>query len=306
MAVTIEVVRYEPKMGDELAQAYNGIIQRVPHYCDPVSGEEFAAGVAGTASGGMDLVQLHSREAFVARDGPTPLGFIDVGIGQPEELDEVQQGIIRFCWYECGHRRAGQALLEAEEDYFRQHGMTQVTAFHKRYRYPFYHFPYAWLSDRLDQVHALLQFNGYERAAGEAFMDWPDYPAITPTPSAVDCEVVVEWLEGAGTRPGLIVRATVGGEEVGLCRGASSGEFSRAADAQDWWFVKWVAVSEQLQGKGLGKQLLQRALQEMRGVGYRHVTISTSWHNYRAFLFYTNMGFHVVDWTYGLQKRNLH
>ena len=137
-------------------------------------------------------------------------------------------------------------------------------------------------------------------------MDWPEYPDIIPSPTAVDCEVVLEWLEGADTRPGLKVRAMVGEEEVGLCYGTSSAGFSRTADAQDWWFVKWVGISEQFQGKGLGKHLLERALREMREVGYRHATISAEWDNYRALLFYTNMGFQVVDCTYGLRKEALH
>ena len=32
--------------------------------------------------------------------------------------------------------------------------------------------------------------------------------------------------------------------------------------------------------------------------GYRHGAISTAFDNDRAFLFYTNYGFRVVDWTY--------
>ena len=304
MAVKVEIVRYEPGMAAGLAAAYNGIIRRVPH-CYPVSGEDFASVVAVAAGEGPGHERLRSEAAFVARDGPTPLGFIHVGIEQPEEPDEIQQGIIRFCWYERGNRRAGQTLLDAAEDHFRQHTVAQVTAFHKRYRYPFYYFTPAFLSDRLDQVHALLGYNGYEKAAGEVFLDWPEYSAGTPTPADVDSEVTLEWREGSGARPGLAVRAIVEGEEVGVCWCASGGEFSHAAEAQDWWFVTWLGISEQMQGKGLGRYLLQRALLEMRGAGYRHAAISTSWHNYRAFLFYSNIGFHVVDWTYGLQKRDL-
>ena len=54
--------------------------------------------------------------------------------------------------------------------------------------------------------------------------------------------------------------------------------------------------------QGLGRYLLQRALREMHGAGYRHAAISTHWRNYRAFLFYSNYGYRVVDWTYGLRR----
>ena len=40
----------------------------------------------------------------------------------------------------------------------------------------------------------------------------------------------------------------------------------------------------------------------VREAGYRHAAISTAWDNYRAFLFYTNYGFRVADWTYELGR----
>ena len=77
-----------------------------------------------------------------------------------------------------------------------------------------------------------------------------------------------------------------------------SGEISDAEAAQDWLFVIWLWVKDDLQGQGLGRHLLQRNLQEMHGVGYRHAAISTDWENHRAFLFYSNYGFHQADWTF--------
>jgi GNAT superfamily N-acetyltransferase len=57
-------------------------------------------------------------------------------------------------------------------------------------------------------------------------------------------------------------------------------------------------VEEAFQGRGLGRSLLQRALAAGREVGYRHACISTDWRNYRAFVFYSNYGYQVADWTY--------
>ena len=78
----------------------------------------------------------------------------------------------------------------------------------------------------------------------------------------------------------------------------SCGEFSRADAAQDWVFVKWLGVTDDLQGNKLGRHLLQRNLQEMHRIGYRHASISTDWENHRALLFYSNYGFRQVDWTF--------
>ncbi|UCC67907.1 MAG: GNAT family N-acetyltransferase, partial [Armatimonadota bacterium] len=78
----------------------------------------------------------------------------------------------------------------------------------------------------------------------------------------------------------------------------SAAEWHDAAEAHDWIFTDWLGVEEEMQGKGLGRHLLQRALQEARRLGYRHASISTSWDNHRAFLFYSNYGYRVADWTY--------
>ena len=74
------------------------------------------------------------------------------------------------------------------------------------------------------------------------------------------------------------------------------------AEAQDYGFVNWLGVTEGYQGGGLGKWLLLRTRNEMLERGYRHTAISTAVSNHRAFLFYSNYGYRVVDWTYGLSK----
>ena len=68
------------------------------------------------------------------------------------------------------------------------------------------------------------------------------------------------------------------------------------------FYNMWLGVNDEFQGRGLGRYLLQYALHEMHKIGYRHAVISTDWENYRAFLFYSNCGYRVVDWTYELEK----
>jgi ribosomal protein S18 acetylase RimI-like enzyme len=75
-------------------------------------------------------------------------------------------------------------------------------------------------------------------------------------------------------------------------------EYNAAGEDHEWAFTKWLGVEAAVRGKGLGKHLLQRALLELRQAGYRHATISTARHNYRAALLYSNLGYRVVDWTY--------
>lgn len=44
-------------------------------------------------------------------------------------------------------------------------------------------------------------------------------------------------------------------------------------------------------------------MQDAKELGYKHAAISNAVSNYRAFMFYTNYGFQVTDWTYGWEKR---
>ena len=61
-------------------------------------------------------------------------------------------------------------------------------------------------------------------------------------------------------------------------------------------------MTEEFQGRGLGRCLLRRTLAEAQAAGYRHAVISTDWRNHRAFLFYTNHGFGLSDWTYAWER----
>jgi GNAT superfamily N-acetyltransferase len=176
--------------------------------------------------------------------------------------------------------------------------MTEAVAFPQNHRYPFYHLSSAYLSDRLGHVAALLGVNGYRKTAGEVYMDWRDLPALDPAPAQVEVEIGLEWIAGAGRLPGLTVRARQGETHVGTCMCVSCAEYDAAEEAHEWAFTKWLGIEDQVQGQGLGKYLLLRALAELRAIGYRHAAISTARHNYRAALFYSNLGYRVVDWTY--------
>jgi GNAT superfamily N-acetyltransferase len=290
----MEILPYEPAMAERLTTVYNSAIRGVPH-CYPVSTTVLTTALE--EDGG-----LRERQVLVAIESQSIVGFAHVGVGFRERDESPERGLIQFLCYAPGHRRAGQALLHAAEDHVRAHGMCQLVAFHQRYRYPFYHLQNAYLSDRLGQVAALLGYNGYRRVAGEVFLDWPNYAPLEPPPAGVPAEMTVEWVPGRGARPGLLVRARQGERDVGACKCVSCAEYTTAEEAQDWLFVLWVGVETDQQGKGLGRHLLRRALYEMHGAGYRHASISTAVDNYRAALFYTNLRFHVVDWTYGLAR----
>jgi len=317
----MEVIRYDPTLAEEATACYNRMVAGVPH-CYPVSVEDFAATANVTVGEGIGLERLHEEAAWVVRDGREVCGYAHAALERPEEgppaPNPVQplslrtpassedklpdQGIIRFLAYEPGHRAAGQALLKAVEEYLRSYGVQRVEAFLQPYRYPFYYFGYAYLSDRLGHVQALLGLNGYGRVRGEVCLDWPDYAPPAITPAAVSADFSLDWQAGRGERPNLMLQARQGERPIGVCHSVSMGEYARAAAAQDWFLTRWLGVEEDFQGGGLGRELLQRALHALREAGYRHAIISTNWQNFRALLFYTNFGYTVRDWTYGYAR----
>ena len=295
----MEILQYTSDQQTPVTQFYNRLIANVPH-CYPVTEEEFAIVLRGVTTGKADKDDfgrgLDSETAFVAMTEGAVQAFIHVGLTQMRDEDV---GIIRFLGYERGARRAGQAVLEKAETYLKSFNVTRIFAAERRYR--FYHFEYACLSDALDQVQGLLGFNGYHRSNGWVFLDWENYD-VTPIPAPIPVTLSVEWKDERGQRPDSVIKAYQGDEEIGLCVSVSGGEYSDHPDAQDWFHTVYLEIEGEFQGQGLGRYLLQYALQEMKKIGYQHATISTRWDDYRALLFYSNCGYRVADWTYAYEK----
>ncbi len=295
----MEIVRYTVDLQTPVTQFYNRLTINVPH-CYPVKVEEFAAAVHGVTTGkaNKDEGGVDSETAFIAMVNGTVQAFIHVGLLQ---VRDENVGIIRFFGYERGARRAGQAALERAEAHLKAFNVPRIFAFRGKRRYRFYHFEYAFLSDALDHVQALLGFNGYHCCNGWVFLDWENYD-VTPISAPIPVTLSVDWEEGFGQRPNSIIKVYRDEEQIGLCESVSGGAYSSHPDAQDWFHTVYLEIDDAFQGQGLGRYLLQYALQKMKKIGYRHAAISTGWDDYRALLFYSNCGYQVTDWTYGYEK----
>lgn len=295
----VDVIVFRRAHAAALADIYNGLVDGLP-YCYPASAADFATALGDGAA----HERLRDDVALVALAGSAAVGWTQAAVEPPEEPQGASRGILRALWYARGHRAAGQALLEAAHGHFRAQGVATIMAFHQDYRHPFYHMGHAYLSDRLEHIHALLGMNGYHRCAGEVYLEWPEFAPEPPGPPPLPVELVTEWNPGRGHLPGLTLRAMQDDRQLGLCVNLSCGEYASAEAAQDGCLTKWLGVDAQAQGQGLGRWLLQTALWELRGAGYRRAVISTSWANHRACLFYSNCGYRAVDWTYA-QSREL-
>lgn len=298
----MEIIPYSAEWAGKLATAYSGAVARVPH-CYPVTADDMAGALSSNRGEARSDGAMRSRAVSVALDADRSVGgFIDVGVGTPKP-DRADQGVIPFFWYAPGQRQVGQQLLQTAERHARECGASSIQAFPQEYRYPFYHLCSAYLSIHIGHVEALLARNSYVRSRGEVYLDWPDFTVPEPVAPDVEAEITVRWKRPRGRRPGARILALRDGEEVGVCECGSCGEFTGAQEAQDWFYVAWLGVAEEVQGRGLGRCLLRRALLEMRGAGYQHAVISTALANHRAYLFYSNFGYRTTDWTYGWSRR---
>lgn len=299
----MEIRNYTPEWAEEAAKAYSRLIPKVP-YCYPVTSETFDLEVSKRLPDGIDDVPLEWQTERVAIEAGRVLGFIQLGarLKQPDESETERIGMIRFFWYEPGYRTAGQALLDAGEEILQNHGIRRVQAFHQNYTYQFYQLEYSYLSTHLGHIDALLRLNTYRRTAGEVFLQQIDFDPPEPTKMDLDVRISVQWEEGSFPRPNARVRAFLGDIRVAQCYAHGIADYSDDETAKDWFCIAWLGVDEPFRGKSLGKHLLERTMSEMHRAGYRHAIISTAANNHVAFVFYSNLGFEVSDWTFGWSK----
>jgi ribosomal protein S18 acetylase RimI-like enzyme len=177
-----------------------------------------------------------------------------------------------------------------------------VSAFDESDLYPFCHVPHARLSAHMAHVGGLLGARGYSRGDGELVLEWRDFTMDEPPRLALDVDVRLQWRQRRGERPGLLVHAYDQGDnratKVGFVVSQPLGDTIPTPAAQDWAYIRWIVVHEAWRGRGLGRYLLTRALAALQGAGYRHTALTTHDDNYPALLFYTNLGYRVVDWTH--------
>ena len=298
----MEILDYQNEMLEDVVSIYNKAMKDVPN-CWPVSETEFSGAVAAVTGGHSDGGPIVNNQFLsVATVAGKIVGFLHGGVDRGKSEKAPPRGAICHLNYDRGFRAAGQMLLEKTEQLFAKESLSDVCAFNADYRYRFYCFPHSYLSDHLDHVNALLQFNNYRTTGGEVFLNGLDYTTTELPNVDLEYELTVSWPQGIGRKSGCIVKAFCDNTEIGQCQIKCGGDFSKHEEAQDYGFVDWLGVEEDFQRCGLGKLLLSKARNEMLDIGYRHTAISTARDNYRAFLFYSNYGYRVVDWTYQLSK----
>lgn len=288
----MRLVPFEPHMAPDLARCYNDLVAPMP-YSRPVPEAWFA-----------DLTpsqwqRCTEEEILVAQEGGEIVGFVHVGVSAPPNKKwdiPGEPGVIRLLSYRPGQRPVGAALLEAAERWLLEHERTEVVAGCGCYMYAFYPV-FGHISECISHLPPLLGMAGYENHQTEVFFHWPDFTPPEASLPSLGVEVVGERTR---TQAKLIVRQ--GEQQVGECRMTWMVDDPWHPQFADWCDCDYLGLDEPFQGKGLGRYLLARGLTEMRAAGARHARINTDWNNYRAYLFYTNLGYRFLDRTFGFQK----
>ena len=243
--MTIAVRPYLPDDLSAICDIYNALlVGRVPH-CWPVAPSSLDETLQ---AGEIEREETRLLEQAVLVAGSGGDGFVHVGRQATNKWRKDEIGAIRFLAYRRGERAVGDALLAAAESWMRERNLRRSVVMPQPWRYPFYAFPHAYLSDHLDHVQALVRFRGYAKTGGEVFLDWLDMqPELASDASGLDYELCVEDRPGAGSRPGLRVRAVQDGDGIGECELVSGADSSSADEAHDFAFCDWLGVEEEHQ-----------------------------------------------------------
>jgi GNAT superfamily N-acetyltransferase len=296
----MQILSFESSMAAEVARIYNEVTAPIPH-CKPAPADVFA----DTAALQCDDCSL--EEILVAQGAGALQGFVHVGIARPATKDWMPQGelgVIRFLACRPGERAVGAALLAAAEAWARAKQRNWLLAWHMMYKYPFYFLPHTQLSQQLLHISALFGMAGYDHWSwSETVLEWRNFvvPALPAPPAGLEIEINHQlghrgWQNNnEPDYDGLAITATKDGAYAGTC--------VMLYTEPGWCFCDELVVIDPLQGRGYGKYLLLRALEETHQRGCRHALISTGGTNHRAQLCYANLGYRLIDWTVAWQKK---
>jgi GNAT superfamily N-acetyltransferase len=291
----MEIIEFQPELAGALARCYNETLADVPYFL-PAQPEWFAEPLASRHQ------QCAEEQIFAAQEDGDAVGFVHVGVAAPADKQydlPGEPGVIRALCYRPGRRLAGAALLDAAERWARDRGRTETVAGDERFMYLFS--PVGSLSERVSHVPPLLRLAGYQTAACDVTLHWPDFEP--PAVRRPDLEFELVYEEGE-TRPRrhVLLHAMQGDDEIGDCKMYWLGMPQYRPQFLDWCYCG-IGVAGDLQGRGLGKYLLSRALAAMREQGAKHTLLLTHDDNYLAQLFYANFGYRFLDRTFSFRKR---
>ena len=297
----MEILHWDPSQIGDLTPFYNEQYAADLPFCFPVSPEEFAEGLHCAPTAKEDF--LH-EQLFVGVEDGAIAGYIHVGVWKDPHASFRKGGdaigLVRFFHFTPDHRSVGQALLQQAEAYFQaadqRHFILGV------YGYTFNQFSVYGFVDTHMHVPALLKANGYDKYSTWLYMLLRDYRIQAPIAPDDEVKLQARHEDGQGLLPNFYANLTRADVEIGEWESQSCGDYCRAPEAQESFYIDGIEIAEEERGKGLGAFLLKNALYEMQNLGYKNAMLHVTAHTAIAQLLYTTMGFRVENTLYEFHR----
>lgn len=297
----MEILHWDLSQLGNLASFYNEKYAANLPFCFPVSRGEFVEGAHHEPASKSDFID---EKLIVGIEDREIVGYIHVGLWKDPhssyKKDSESIGLVRFFHFQPECRVVGQELLKQAETYFLSSGHRQLAL--GVYGYLFNQFSVYGFVDTYIHVPALLIANGYNNRSTWLYMLLRDYQVQAPSLPHDQINLRLQHEQGNGDLPNFYATLMREDSEIGEWESQSCGDYCRAKEAQNSFYVDGIDIIEEERGKGLGKLLLTSALYEMQSIGYKnamlHVTIDTP----IAQLLYASIGFRVENTLYEFSK----
>jgi ribosomal protein S18 acetylase RimI-like enzyme len=147
-------------------------------------------------------------------------------------------------------------------------------------------------------VAQLLARNGYTPYYRELSLVCDlagDVGAAGAAPAGVDVR------ESIGGDKQFVLRAWIGDQEAGECHYVTLASLG-GAEAARTGYVWWLNVQPEARRRGIGRHLMLRTLEHLRGLGCDSCWLTTGAENWPAQPLYLALGFEIVDCTASYRK----
>jgi ribosomal protein S18 acetylase RimI-like enzyme len=283
----IQIVEPQPAHAAALREIYLSATSGAPHCRFAPELERFAECLASPRS-------AHTR-IFVAEEQGVPQGFAALGRVK-NETDELEYDAITALFF--AHPAAGQALLAACEAQT-SGDLLAFPAEHSQCPIVGYNGGWDGLPDRIPAVAQLLARNGYAPYYRELNLIC-DLARVVPETAAAPAGVGLR--ESAGEQKQYFILQALDGEHViGQCHYITLAQMQNP-DAARTGYIWWLHVEADARRRGIGRYLMLRALDHLRGLGCDSCWLTTGADNWPAQPLYLALGFAMVDCSASYRK----
>jgi ribosomal protein S18 acetylase RimI-like enzyme len=270
-----------------LCELYRSATADAPHCRFVPDAERFGACLLSPPPARTQIV--------VAEEHGAPKGFAALGQIRNDAAN-TEEDAITALFFE--HEAVGQALLEACEARVGSSDLLAFPAAHEHCPITGYNGGWDGLSDRIPAVAQLLARNGYAPYYRELQLVCD---LTRRVPEQGDEPAGVSLRESVGEHGEFVLHALLEGHEAGVCHYKPMTSLQSEAAARTG-YVLWLHVEPDARRRGIGRHLMLRTLDHLRGLGCEACWLTTGADNWPAQPLYLARGFEIVDCSASYRK----